>query len=129
MTEEQKRALLEVLERIWLQCDRHPSVARALNEFMTWVLEGLPGTDGGRVEGFPASTVNRMRLGLRKGLASTIASDNGSLTAWRDNCGIIRCEMHRFRIIVDKGSFSTVKDAGEWWAKHLPMIEREGEKK
>jgi hypothetical protein len=21
------------------------------------------------------------------------------------------------------------KDAGEWWAKHLPMIEREGEKK
>jgi hypothetical protein len=30
--------------------------------------------------------------------------------------------------MVEKGSFSTVKDAGEWWAKHLPMIER-GEKK
>jgi hypothetical protein len=90
-------------------------------------LQGLDGIEGGARKGYPASTLSRFVTGMKRGFAPTTASDNGSLTAWRDDQGLYRCVMQRYRHTVDEARFSTLKAARDWWERHLPRIEKKGE--
>jgi hypothetical protein len=91
----------------------------------TWTLTGLPGVNAKTMEAYPASTVARCLYGLRIGTAVSTASDEGSISAWRDDDGMYRAERDRYRATVAQARFKTRAEVARWWAEQLPLIERE----
>jgi len=84
-------------------------------------LNGLTGVDGPR-EALFARTFTACIQALRAGLAATAAGDYGSVTAWQDDSERYRCELNRYRQIIEQADFRTAKEAARWFADRLPWL-------
>jgi len=85
-------------------------------------LTDLPDTKGQR-EGESFRSISGALAILRKGLVAATASDNGAVTVWRDDNGILRCERMSFRITYDAKQCKNLTEVREWLKINLPLIE------
>jgi len=74
-------------------------------------LDGLPGVKRRIIE----ST-------LELGYACTSAGDNGAINVWKDDAGIIRGELMRYCVTVEKRTFASYAELEKCISEWLEMI-------
>ncbi len=91
----------------------------AKNRLVTLV--ELDGVARKETRGVVATSVTDAMYWLRRGRAVTSAGDRGTITAWRDDAGVIRCHFCQFRQVVDSIETRWLNAAHTWlrgsWSK------------
>lgn len=88
------------------------------------MLIGLEGVKG-KIETECASSVSKMIQIFRNYGAATAAGDDGAICIWRDDRGILRGDLQRYMITMDKQEFATIKAMHEWVRTTWPKIGRD----
>lgn len=86
-------------------------------------LTDLPGTDGSPRDCALVRSVSGVRNALAKGIAVTVAGDNGAINIWKDDEGKYRCERMRFMVIQDSQVFVRAGDIGVWFKAAYAAIQ------
>ncbi len=74
-------------------------------------LEGLPGVKRRTVDAYRINTTSDIEPTLELGYACTSAGDNGAINVWKDDDGIIRGELMRYCVTVEKRKFANYTEA------------------
>nr|DAT55946.1 MAG TPA: hypothetical protein [Caudoviricetes sp.] len=74
-------------------------------------LEGLPGVKRHEIDAYWFKDVNDIEATLELGYACTSAGDNGAINVWKDDAGIIRSELMRHCITIEKRTFASYSEA------------------
>lgn len=86
-------------------------------------LVGLPGTTGD-VSGVRVGSVTAAVRELRAGEAVFAAGDDGAITVWKDDAGMLRCEFSRRMWTVDAKSFKYLAAVHQWLKDWWPKMRR-----
>lgn len=65
-------------------------------------LEGLPGIKKRIIDAYCINNTSDIEPTLQLGYACTSAGDNGAINIWKDDAGIIRGELMRYCVTVEK---------------------------
>lgn len=74
-------------------------------------LEGLPGVKKHKIDAYWFEDVDDIEATLELGCACTSAGDKGAINVWKDDAGIIRCELMRHCVTVEKRTFASYSEA------------------
>ena len=81
-------------------------------------LEGLTGVKKHKIDAYWFEKVNDIEATLELGYACTSAGENGAINVWKDGAGIIRSELMRHCVTVEKRTFASYSEAekcvGDW---------------
>jgi hypothetical protein len=70
-------------------------------------LDGLPGVKRRKVDAYLINDTSDIEPTLELGYACTAAGDNGAINVWKDDAGIIRGELMRYCVTVEKKTFTS----------------------
>jgi hypothetical protein len=65
-------------------------------------LDGLPGVKRCKVDAYSINNTSDIESTIELGYACTSAGDNGAINVWKDDAGIIRGELMRYCVTVEK---------------------------
>ena len=68
-------------------------------------LEGLPGVKRDKIYAYWFKDINDIEATLELGYACTSAGNNGAINVWKDDTGMIRGELMRHLVVVEKRTF------------------------
>ena len=87
-------------------------------------LDGLPGVKRRKVDAFSIYYSSDIEATIELGYACTAAGDNGAINVWKDDAGIIRGELMRYCVNVEKRTFTSnaevVKCVSDWLERINP---------
>jgi hypothetical protein len=85
------------------------------------VMRGLPGCATDR-EPIYARTKSAALRAVREGKAVVDSQDNGAMTVWKDDNGVIRADIQRFKVAVVEEILPTMADIWPWIQSHKAVI-------
>lgn len=68
-------------------------------------LEGLPGVKRDKIDAYWFKDINDIEATLELGYACTSSGNNGAINVWKDDTGMIRGELMRHLVVVEKRTF------------------------
>lgn len=74
-------------------------------------LEGLPGVKRRIIDAYRINNTSDIEPILELGYACVSAGDNGAINVWKDDAGMIRGELTRYCVTVEKRIFASYTDA------------------
>lgn len=74
-------------------------------------LKGLPGVKKCKVYAYWINDTSDIEPTLELGYACTSAGDNGAINVWKDDAGIIRGELERYCVSIEKRTFANYAEA------------------
>lgn len=74
-------------------------------------LVGLPGVNNRDIDSYWINDTSNIKPTLEHGCACTAAGNNGAFNVWKDDSGIIRGELSRWRLTVEEKIFSGYSEA------------------
>lgn len=86
-------------------------------------LKGLPGVKRRMVDAYHITNTSDIEPTLELGYACTSAGDNGAINVWKDDAGIIRGELMRHCVTVEKRIFASYTDAENCVSDWLERID------
>ena len=85
-------------------------------------LEGLPGVKRYKVDAYLINDTSDIEPTLELGYACTSAGYNGAINVWKDDSGIIRGELMRYCVIVEKRTFASYSEVEKCVSDWLERI-------
>lgn len=85
-------------------------------------LEGLPGIKKRIIDAYCINNTSDIEPTLQLGYACTSAGDNGAINIWKDDAGIIRGELMRYCVTVEKRVFASYEEAEKCVSDWLKRI-------
>lgn len=85
-------------------------------------LEGLSGVKRPKVDAYFISNTGDIESTLELGYACTSAGDNGAINVWKTDAGIIRGELMRYCVAVEKRTFVSYAEAEKCVSDWLERI-------
>lgn len=85
-------------------------------------LEGLPGVKRHKVDAYLINDTSDIEPTLELGYACTSAGYNGAINVWKDDSGIIRGELMRYCVIVEKRTFASYSEVEKCVSDWLERI-------
>lgn len=73
-------------------------------------LRRLSGVKKCKIDAYLINNTNDIESTLELGYACTSAGDNGAINVWKDDAGIIRGELMRYSVTVEKRIFASYTD-------------------
>lgn len=86
-------------------------------------LEGLPGVKKCKVDAYWINDTSDIEPTLELGCTCTFAGDNGAINVWKDDAGIIRGELTRYRVTIEKRTFAGYTEAEKCVADWIERID------
>ena len=74
-------------------------------------LEGLTGIKKRKIDAYLINNTSDIEPTLELGYACTSAGDNGVINVWKTDAGIIRGELMRYCVTVEKRTFTSYSEA------------------
>lgn len=85
-------------------------------------LDGLPEVKRRKVDAYSINNTSDIESTIELGYACTSAGDNGAINVWKDDAGIIRGELMRYCVTVEKRTFTSYAEVEKCVSDWLERI-------